>query len=307
MTFLHAPLLRPSFCGVRFTQRRPLRYNAPRTYKFEEQETSDTSPTSYGEIETIGSTAGSATGSGRERYDNDDDDIDRPLESLKDSGHKAGRKAEEVGDEASRKAEETGNKAGQKFEEAKEETGHKYEELKDDIKSTTGDLEEDLGQLNVEDLLENVADPKEFGKRGEPLFFGQLLLLTLVFFPPKFFTTLVSSLGLVSIIGGLFFAVLGVRDMGSNFYPFTAARKGNKLVTQGLFKYVRHPIYCGLGFLSFGLCAITGSQARLALSVTLWIVLNHMANVEEAEMDSLHDEQWSEYSSRVSKLIPGIF
>ena len=29
--------------------------------------------------------------------------------------------------------------------------------------------------------------------------------------------------------------ILGVRDMGSNFYPFTAARNGNKLVTKGLF------------------------------------------------------------------------
>lgn len=38
--------------------------------------------------------------------------------------------------------------------------------------------------------MENVADPKEFGKRGEPLFFGQLLLLALIFFPPKFFTVL---------------------------------------------------------------------------------------------------------------------
>lgn len=28
---------------------------------------------------------------------------------------------------------------------------------------------------------------------------------------------------------------LGAKDMGSNFYPFTAARKGNKLVTKGLF------------------------------------------------------------------------
>lgn len=35
--------------------------------------------------------------------------------------------------------------------------------------------------------MENVADPKEFGKRGEPLFFGLLLLLALIFFPPAFF------------------------------------------------------------------------------------------------------------------------
>ena len=31
------------------------------------------------------------------------------------------------------------------------------------------------------------------------------------------------------------------------------------------------------------------------------------ANVEETEMERLHGEQYFEYSSRVSKLIPGIF
>lgn len=39
----------------------------------------------------------------------------------------------------------------------------------------------------VQELLENVADPKQFGKRGEPLFFGQLLFLILIVFPPTFF------------------------------------------------------------------------------------------------------------------------
>ena len=39
----------------------------------------------------------------------------------------------------------------------------------------------------LQELLENVADPKEFGKRGEPLFFGSLLFIILIFFPPTFF------------------------------------------------------------------------------------------------------------------------
>lgn len=37
------------------------------------------------------------------------------------------------------------------------------------------------------------------------------------------------------------------------------------------------------------------------------IVAYLQANVEENEMERLHGEQYSEYSSRVSKLIPGIF
>lgn len=38
-------------------------------------------------------------------------------------------------------------------------------------------------------------------------------------------------------------------------------------------------MYCGLSFLTFGLCAITGSQARLALSVAFWILLNYKASL----------------------------
>lgn len=34
-------------------------------------------------------------------------------------------------------------------------------------------------------------------------------------------------------------------------------------------------MYSGLIALTFGLCAITGSQARLALSVAFWLLLNH--------------------------------
>lgn len=38
-------------------------------------------------------------------------------------------------------------------------------------------------------------------------------------------------------------------------------------------------MYCGLSFLTFGLCAITGSQARLALSVAFWTLLNYKASL----------------------------
>lgn len=189
----------------------------------------------------------------------------------------------------------------------REEAAQVVKEVKEDITAPTGDIDQDLEQLNVEELLENVADPKQFGKRGEPLFFGQLLFLILIFFPPTFFKTLVTSLGLLATIGGIFVAFVGVRDLGSNFYPFTSARPGNKLVTKGFFRYVRHPMYCGLCALTFGLCAITGSQARLALSVGFWLLMNHKADLEEAEMERVHGEQYTEYKSHVSKLIPGIF
>ena len=46
-------------------------------------------------------------------------------------------------------------------------------------------------------------------------------------------------------------------------------------------------MYCGLCLLTFGLCAITGSQARLALSVAFWVLLNHKASSLSIPADDL--------------------
>lgn len=90
------------------------------------QNASDTTPTSYGEIETVGSTARNSSESGKGYFGEGDED-DRPLPDQNTRG---------------------------KFDEVKEDVKDDVEEategVKDDIQSATGDLEEDLEQLNVE-------------------------------------------------------------------------------------------------------------------------------------------------------------
>ncbi|KAL0027974.1 hypothetical protein WJX79_007422 [Trebouxia sp. C0005] len=74
-----------SFCRSRSGIRRPLQFTTPRTYNFGayKQGGSDTSPTSYGEVETVGSTSDSQSKWGRGFRDATEDDDDRPSESLK--------------------------------------------------------------------------------------------------------------------------------------------------------------------------------------------------------------------------------
>ena len=50
--------------------------------------------------------------------------------------------------------------------------------------------------------------------------------------------------------------------MGSNFYPFTAARKGNKLVTKGLFSKLASEIAA---------CLTVVASARIVFICCLWI------------------------------------
>ena len=78
---------------------------------------------------------GSTAGTDRGQYEYGDEDSERPLDSLKDSAKDSADSAKESADSA------------------KHQAGNKFDELKDDIKATTGDIEEDLGQLNVEVLV----------------------------------------------------------------------------------------------------------------------------------------------------------
>lgn len=89
---------------------------------------SDTSPTSYGEVETVGSTSDSQSKWGRGFRDATEDDDDRPSESLK----------------------ATQGGVQQDAEEAKQDVDNRFGRFKADIQAATGDLQEDLGQLDVE-------------------------------------------------------------------------------------------------------------------------------------------------------------
>ena len=90
------------------------------------QENSDTSPTSYGEIQTVGSTGGSSSKSRLGFLDASADDDD--LQSYKNAKREVQHDAEE----------------------AKQEAGNRFAAFKENITAATGDLQEDLQQLNVE-------------------------------------------------------------------------------------------------------------------------------------------------------------
>ena len=42
----------------------------------------------------------------------------------------------------------------------------------------------------IQEYFRDLADPEEFGQRGEGWFFSQLLLVVLIVFPPLFFKVL---------------------------------------------------------------------------------------------------------------------
>lgn len=78
----------------------------------------------------------------------------------------------------------------------------------------------------------------------------------------------------------------------------------NKLIARGPFAYVRHPMYLGGIIGAFGLAVFAGSLLGLVYSFFLAVVLSHIADAEEEELEMRFGREYVEYKKKVPKLFP---
>ncbi|KAA3620513.1 MAG: isoprenylcysteine carboxylmethyltransferase family protein [Flavobacterium sp.] len=91
-------------------------------------------------------------------------------------------------------------------------------------------------------------------------------------------------LNLGAIVLGFFGAVVitfGIINMNENLTPFPTPRRNSSLISGGIYKYIRHPIYAGimLLFLAYGL--YSGSVGRLIITIILSVVFYFKTELEE--------------------------
>jgi protein-S-isoprenylcysteine O-methyltransferase Ste14 len=113
---------------------------------------------------------------------------------------------------------------------------------------------------------------------------------------PEIVTVAVSAVGLLIVIGGKL-------SLGRSFGLIPANRG---IVSTGLYKMVRHPIYLGYLVTHFAFVAANPTVWNIALLVTADIALMARAVCEE---DTLaRDEEYRAYQTRVRwRVVPGLF
>jgi protein-S-isoprenylcysteine O-methyltransferase Ste14 len=77
------------------------------------------------------------------------------------------------------------------------------------------------------------------------------------------------------------------------------------LVSDGAFRYVRHPLYLGSVLFYAGLVASTASLAALALTALIFAFYDRIATYEEGWLETRHGEAYRAYRSRTGKWWPG--
>jgi len=93
-------------------------------------------------------------------------------------------------------------------------------------------------------------------------------------------------LGIFIIIIALIIILISIKDLGRNLSPFPRPIKNSKLVTTGIYRFTRHPMYYSLIFISFGVFITKLSIYYLCLSITLVLIIKFKIVLEEQYLNN---------------------
>ncbi len=126
------------------------------------------------------------------------------------------------------------------------------------------------------------------------LVFLQFFIISLHFFQWEFIpqkqiiqvSTLSYLVGFLIIIIAFIILLVAIKDLGSNLSPFPRPINNSNLVTKGIYRFTRHPMYYSLIFISFGVFITKLSMYYLFLSISLGLIIKFKIALEEQYLNN---------------------
>jgi protein-S-isoprenylcysteine O-methyltransferase Ste14 len=116
------------------------------------------------------------------------------------------------------------------------------------------------------------------------------------------------SVGLVIVWLGLALRVWAITTLGAAFRMTVEVDHSQAVVTNGPYRWVRHPSYTGLLLITLGFGVAFASWLFLVLCAVLpSLALLRRIRVEESEMVRVLGEPYRAYSAHTRRLVPGIW
>lgn len=113
------------------------------------------------------------------------------------------------------------------------------------------------------------------------------------------------GVGVVFIVAGVAFSLWAIATLGRHYDLELEIHRDHELVRTGPYRFVRHPVYTGLGLHFAGACLATGNLLLIAgtLLVT-YPALYLRARTEERLLRERFGGAYDEYARRVRMLVP---
>lgn len=131
----------------------------------------------------------------------------------------------------------------------------------------------------------------------------QFVLLGVLFTAPRMpspygsFTQALSQVGLFVMAAGAFVLITSFVRLGASLTASPIPKEHAQLVTVGMYRLVRHPIYFGLLLLGFGVVLDAGYWPQAVVLAMLYVLLRIKAQFEE----SLLTKRFPDYAAYAAK------
>ena len=108
------------------------------------------------------------------------------------------------------------------------------------------------------------------------------------------------------IAGGIIIALgIGIWYIGAMRSGMDENITENKLKTDGIYSWVRNPMYTGCWFITIGITLMWHNYWALPMILIDWIILTVvLVNTEEKWLLDLYGDEYAKYKERVNRCIP---
>jgi protein-S-isoprenylcysteine O-methyltransferase Ste14 len=145
--------------------------------------------------------------------------------------------------------------------------------------------------------------------KGNLLVLGQFILLGfLIFYPANSinygsFGILVTVAIAVLLAIGLVILGLSFLALGKSLTAHPIPAKKGELVTDGLYRFARHPIYTGVLAVGLAMTLSGGLFPHILFFIALVVLLNYKASFEEQLLRARY-EGYASYAAKTGKFLP---
>lgn len=114
--------------------------------------------------------------------------------------------------------------------------------------------------------------------------------------------------GIAGLAAGLYVFHRSHVDLGTNWSITLEIRATHTLVTDGVYRYVRHPMYAGLILYAIGQALVLPNRiAGPSYFVAMVLLFVFRLGPEESMMRARFPAEWEAYAARTKRLVPGIW
>jgi protein-S-isoprenylcysteine O-methyltransferase len=113
----------------------------------------------------------------------------------------------------------------------------------------------------------------------------------------------------VALLGyGLGLRVASIVTLGRFFTVDVAVHEGQRVITAGPYRWIRHPSYLGMLIAFLGLAILTRNWiSALVMIVPVQLAILRRISVEEAALKTALGAEYADYCRTTARLVPGIY